>query len=270
MSLVRCIVLTGNGISSEMETAHACQLAGADEVQTVFLWDLASGKASLDAGQLLVLPGGFLDGDDLGAAHATAIRLRHTQVNGQSLFEQLQAFAARGGLMLGIGNGFQLMVKLGLLPALGDPLGTPQVALATNLSGRFEDRWVTLKADPESPCVFTRDIDQLELPVRHVAGRLIAPEDVLSQLQQQHLAPLLYAHPLTGDVADTHPHNPDGSALGMAALCDATGRLFGMMPHPEGFLHRTHHPRWTREERPEEGDGLAIFRNAISYIRDNM
>jgi len=130
MSQVRAIVLAGNGINCEMETAHACKMAGADEVHIVYLWDLAAGDASLDGYQLLCFPGGFLDGDDLGSARASAIRLRHTSINGESLLDQLRRYVERGGLALGICNGFQLMIKLGLLPGAG---GTQRLPRAIGL-----------------------------------------------------------------------------------------------------------------------------------------
>jgi phosphoribosylformylglycinamidine synthase len=265
--VVRAMVLAGNGINCEMETAHACRLGGADRVDITYLWDLASGSASLAGCDLLCLPGGFLDGDDLGSARASAIRLRHTRVGGGSLLDQIGAFVDGGGLMIGICNGFQLMVKLGLLPSLGGERGAQTATLTWNDSGRYEDRWVTLAVDPESPCVFTRGLTRLELPVRHGEGKIVAAAEVLDQIRAGHQAPLAYVDPATGQPTAEYPQNPNGSPFGIAALTDPTGRLFGLMPHPEAFLHRTNHPRWTREELPEEGAGLAMFRNAVEFIR---
>lgn len=267
---VRCIVLAGNGINCETETAHACRTAGADDVDIVYIWDLAAGKATLDGYQFMLFPGGFLDGDDLGSARASTIRLRHTLVNGQSLLDQIRAFVDRGGLVLGICNGFQLMIKLGLLPALDGRLGEPQATLSTNASSRFEDRWVTLKADPDSPCIFTRGVGTIELPVRHGEGKIAASDETFALIHERHQCPLVYVDPATGAATEKYPLNPNGSRDGIAALTDPTGRLFGLMPHPEAFVHRTNHPRWTRENLPEEGDGLLIFKNAINYIRQNM
>ncbi|MBN2344530.1 MAG: phosphoribosylformylglycinamidine synthase subunit PurQ [Deltaproteobacteria bacterium] len=270
MSKVRAIVLAGNGINCERETAYACKLGGADEVDIVYLWDLAAGEASLDGYQFLCCPGGFLDGDDLGSAKASTIRLRHTEINGHSLVEQIQGHVEKGGLVMGICNGFQLMIKLGLLPALDNQLGVPQATLTWNNSSRFEDRWVTLKADPASTCIFTKGIDTLELPVRHGEGQIVAPEETMIAVRERHQGPLAYINPETGEATETYPLNPNGTRFGIAALSDTTGRLFGMMPHPEAFLHRTNHPRWTRENLPEEGAGLQIFKNAVNYIRENM
>jgi phosphoribosylformylglycinamidine synthase len=266
---VRALVLAGNGINCEKETAYACKLAGADQVDIVYIWDLAANKASLDSYQFLIFPGGFLDGDDLGSARASTIRLSHTEVNNRLLVDQIGDFADRGRLIMGICNGFQLMIKLGLLPALDGSSGTAQATLTWNDNGRFEDRWVTLKADPESPCVFTKGVDIIELPVRHGEGKIVAPEETMTKIRKSHQSPLLYINPKTKEATTEYPYNPNGTMFGMSALCDTTGRLFGLMPHPEAFLHKTNHPRWTRENLKEEGDGLLLFQNAVNYIKEN-
>ena len=264
---VRAMVLAGNGINCEMETAHACRLGGVDQTDITYLWDLAAGKATLEGYDLLCLPGGFLDGDDLGSARASAIRLRHTEVNGRPLTDQIVGFVNDGGLVIGICNGFQLMIKLGLLPALDNKANEVQATLTWNDSGRFEDRWVHLKIDPESPCVFTRGLDKIMLPIRHGEGKIVAPDETFDRVVTAHQAPLAYIDPETGEPTMEYPLNPNGTAQGIAGLTDPTGRLFGLMPHPEAFLHRTNHPRWTREDLPQEGDGLALFRNAVEYIK---
>lgn len=266
---VNVMVLTGNGINCEMETAHACRLAGADRVDITYLWDFASGHASLASYDFLCLPGGFLDGDDLGCARASAIRLRHTVAQDRRLIDHLTQFAGDGGLILGICNGFQLMVKLGLLPAREERLGQQQVTLTWNDSGRFEDRWVDLIADPDSNCVFTRGVGQITLPVRHGEGKIVCGEGHSPQtLLDAHQVPLRYADPETGEPTTAYPHNPNGTPGGMASLSDPTGRLFGLMPHPEAFVTCLQHPRWTRDELPEQGDGLTLFCNAVDFIRD--
>ncbi len=268
---VRVMVLSGNGINCEMETAHACRLAGADHVDVTYLWDLASGKADLNGYNLLCLPGGFLDGDDLGSARASAIRIHNTYIGQEQLFDQFRRFIESGGLIFGICNGFQLMVKLGLLPALDGDLGIQQVTLTWNNSGRFEDRWVDLAITPESPCVFTRGLSRITLPVRNGEGKLVtANKATEKKLLEQYQAPLFYIDPETGDKTMDYPLNPNGSQSSIAALTDATGRLFGMMPHPEAFLHRTNHPAWTRIDLPDDGDGLALFVNAVDFIRKEV
>lgn len=267
MASVRALVISGNGTNCERETAHACRLAGA-AVRVVPIWDLVAGEVRLDDFQFLCLPGGFMDGDDLGAARACANRYRHARLgSGQRLWDALREFVQAGKLVLGICNGFQLMVKLGLLPEL-DPFRPRQrVTLTFNDSGRFEDRWVELVVDPDSPCVFTRGLERLALPVRHGEGKLVAPDAAARRdLEQRWLVPLRYAAP-AGGPTEAYPHNPNGSPGGAAALCDPSGRLFGLMPHPEAYTHRTHHPRWTRlPALPEQGAGLALFHNAVDTL----
>ena len=260
------IVLSGNGTNCEMETAYACRLAGFTRVDIVTVWELVGGDACLEGYDLLCLPGGFLDGDDLGSAKAQANRFLHTVVKktGLPLIAQITAFIQNKKLILGICNGFQLMVKLGLLPAINGNF-TQQVTLFNNDSGRFEDRWIWLKTNPDSPCVFTKGIDTLYLPVRHGEGKFVARDrEMLEMLRKSNQIVLTYIDPDTQQAAMKYPDNPNGSQFSIAGICDPSGRLFGLMPHPEGFLDRTNHPRWTREDLPEEGMGRAIFRNAYA------
>jgi phosphoribosylformylglycinamidine (FGAM) synthase-like amidotransferase family enzyme len=267
---VRVMVLAGNGINCEYETAHACKLGGADRVDTVHINELLEGERTLDAYHLVCLPGGFLDGDDLGAAKACANRFRHAVIpsTGERFWDQLLRFIEDGRLVLGICNGFQLMVKLGLAPALKGRYGEQEVTLTFNDSGRFEDRWVHLTVNTQSPCVFTTGLERLYLPVRHGEGKfLTAGPSITEQLKKKGLICLYYTDEAYTEATMDYPFNPNGSVEGIAGISDETGRVFGLMPHPEGYLHRTNHPRWTREELPEEGAGVAIFRNAVDYIR---
>ena len=172
---------------------------------------------------------------------------------------------------MGVCNGFQLMAKLGLIPAVGGHYGEQKVTLTFNDSGRFEDRWVHLKINPRSPCVFTKGLDKVHLPVRHGEGKFLpASTSVMQQLKETGLVCLHYTDETYRGPTMKYPLNPNGSVEGVAGICDETGRLFGLMPHPEAFLHRTHHPRWTREDLPEEGVGVAFFRNAVQYVRQNV
>lgn len=270
---VKALVLTGNGINCEREMAHACKMAGADVVDIVFLYDLLSGEVRLDDYHFLNLPGGFLDGDDLGSAKAGAHRLKYARIGGRGerLEESILRFIREGKLILGVCNGFQLMVKAGLLPALSGRYGEQEVTLTCNESGRFEDRWVGLKVDPASPCIFTRGLERLYLPVRHGEGKFIPRDgEVLEEMRKKRLVALQYADPVTQKPTEKYPLNPNGSVEGIAGICDETGRLFGLMPHPEAYLDFVNHPRWTREKVPEEGMGLAIFRNAVEHIRRDL
>ncbi len=269
---IRALVVAGNGTNCEAEMAHACRLGGADEVEIVHFAQLLHGEKSLLDYDFLNLPGGFLDGDDLGSAKAHAIRLRYARTaHGESLFDQIITFINQGKIILGICNGFQLLAKLGLVPALRGAYGTQTTTLTFNDSGTFEDRWVYLTVNEKSPCIFTRGIAGLYLPVRHGEGKFI-PGDaaVLKELQDRHLVVAQYTDRSCEKAVMDYPLNPNGSAEAIAGICDETGRVFGMMPHPEAYLHYTNHPRWTREPVPEEGMGVAIFRNAVEYLRNNL
>jgi len=268
---VKAIVITGNGTNCEREVATACRLAGAD-CDIVHIAELLTGRVTLDRYHFLNLAGGFLDGDDLGSAKAGANRLKHAAVKGsdQSLADQLQQFIADGKLVMGVCNGFQLMVKLGLLPALGGDYLTQTATLSHNDSGRFEDRWCELAVDTNSPCVYTRGLDRIYLPVRHGEGKFIADAATLKAIDDKNLACLRYAD-TKGQPTMDYPQNPNGAMNAIAGVCDESGRLFGLMPHPEAYTHRTHHPRWTREANlPEEGMGLWLYRNAVDFLREQV
>jgi phosphoribosylformylglycinamidine synthase subunit PurQ / glutaminase len=266
---ISAIVITGNGTNCEMEMAHACKLAGFDRVEIVHISELLCGIKRLDDYQFLNLPGGFLDGDDLGSAKAGANRILHARVSGgERLFDQFRRFILSGKLILGVCNGFQLLVKLGVLPGLNGIYDRQTVTLTYNDSGRFEDRWVYLSVNAASPCVFTRGLDGIYLPVRHGEGKFVTNDDkTLADLKKKNLIALQYSDSTYGRITMDYPANPNGSMGAIAGICNETGRIFGLMPHPEAYLHRTNHPRWTREKLPEEGMGLLIFRNASAFLR---
>jgi phosphoribosylformylglycinamidine synthase len=271
---VKAIVIAGNGTNCEREVANACRLGGADVADIVHIAELLAGRVQLDGYHFLNLAGGFLDGDDLGSAKAGANRLLHAPVRGRGehLIDQVRRFISDGKLVMGVCNGFQLMVKMGMLPALGGDYRQQSTTLTFNDGGRFEDRWVYLKADPASPCVFTRGLKGLYLPIRHGEGKFVAEStSLLETIEARHLAVLKYADPGFLAPSMEYPYNPNGSQAAIAGLCDETGRIFGLMPHPEAYVHRTHHPRWTREaDLPEEGMGLWLYRNAVDFIRREL
>jgi phosphoribosylformylglycinamidine synthase len=253
--------------------AHACRLGGADEVDIVHISELVYGDKRLDDYQFLNLPGGFLDGDDLGAARAGANRLRYTRVKttGERLFDQILRFIRDGKLILGVCNGFQLMVKSGMLPGFDGDYEIQRVTITYNDSGRFEDRWVSLVINHESPCVFTRGLESVYLPVRHGEGKFIPGDnETLKRLKQRGLVVAQYTDRHGQRPTMEYPLNPNGSVEAIAGICDETGRLMGLMPHPEAYTHFTNHPRWTREKLQEEGRGVAFFRNAVEYVRKNL
>ena len=260
----RVLVLSGCGINCERETAHAFGLpAVGGEAVCVHLNDLIAQPDQLDDFHIMVVPGGFAFGDDIAAGIVLATRLRYR------LERPLSKFLADGKLLLGICNGFQVLVRLGVLPAAGGRKWEQEATLTTNDSAKFEDRWVHLQIDPACPSPFVQGIDRLYLPVRHGEGKFLTrDDDVLQTLRANHQIAARYSGP--GGAAAPYPWNPNGSVDDVAAVCDPSGRVFGLMPHPEAYTHRTHHPRWTREPLPEEGQGVAIFRNAVAFARAHL
>lgn len=215
--------------------------------------------------QILCLPGGFSYGDDIASGRILANQLR------RHLGEPLAHFRESGKLILGICNGFQILIQSGLLLD-DDPQLGPPATLAWNNSGKFEDRWVRLRADG-SKCVFLAGIERMYLPVAHGEGRLVLRDpDRLTRLDRDGQLVLHYAGAVATAMTATqghsvaYPDNPNGSVADVAGLCDASGRVFGLMPHPERYVDPTQHPRWTRGEAQTPGDGLRIFANAVAYF----
>jgi phosphoribosylformylglycinamidine synthase len=158
-----------------------------------------------------------------------------------------------------------------LLPGFDGDYTAQRATLTFNDSGRFEDRWVNLGVNRQSPCIFTRGMDTVYLPVRHGEGKFVVESAaVLQKLHRQSQVVMHYSRRDSGKPTDDYPCNPNGSIDGIAGICDESGRMLGMMPHPEGYLHYTNHPRWTRERLPEEGAGVAFFRNAADYVRQSL
>lgn len=272
MTKLKAIVLAGNGTNCEMEMAHACKLGGFEHVDIVPVFDLLTGEVRLDDYHFLNMPGGFLDGDDLGSAKAAANMYKFARIggDGEPLAEAIGRFIRQGKCILGVCNGFQLLIKLGLLPAFDGNYFDQNVTLTFNDSGRFEDRWVYLKAENKSPCVFLNIDQTLYLPIRHGEGKIVCMDQkTLDRLEQNHHVVLRYAA-ADGAPTQTYPANPNGSANAIAGICDETGRVFGLMPHPEAFLHYTNHPRWQRQTLPEEGDGLSFFKNVYEYLKSHF
>lgn len=259
MATPRVVVLTGFGINCDYETRDAFILAGA-EADRVHVNDLIENSAALGRYQILAVPGGFSFGDDIASGKVLANKLKYR------MGEAFQKFLLKDSLVIGICNGFQVLVRLGVLPGAGEGLTEQKATLTYNDSGKFEDRWVRLEAVQHSPCVFTRGLKWIELPVRHGEGKFYTGDSaVLEQLDRNGQVVLRYA---TADSSRPAPYpaNPNGSEEDIAGICDPAGRVFGLMPHPEAFIHRYHHPRWTRQDQADEGQGLAIFRNAVDYF----
>ena len=246
----RALVLRAPGTNCDLETAHAFERAGGI-ARRVHVRALAERPAAADDYQILCIPGGFSYGDDVASGRILALELV------TRLSDMLRRFRDRGGLVLGICNGFQVLLQTGLL--LSDEAGHRQATLAHNRSGRYVDRWVRLRCQPGN-CVFLHGLTTLELPVAHAEGRFVARSEAdLESLAAAGQLPLRYAA-YAGGVAT----NPNGSVADVAGSCDPTGRVFGLMPHPERFITATQHPAWHGRLDPDAaGSGLAVFVNAV-------
>jgi phosphoribosylformylglycinamidine synthase I len=254
MAKVRTLILRAPGTNCDEETAFAFEKAGS-LVDLAHVNELVRGDKSLPHYQILVIPGGFTYGDDVSGGKILANELK------LKLAEDIQRFFERGGLILGICNGFQVLVKAGILPPVEN--GQRQrLTLAGNDSNRFECRWVYLRVNQKSPCIFTRGISALYLPVAHGEGKVMAEAETLSQLN----VVVRYTNN-KGDAKAGYPYNPNGSVDNIAGICDGSGRIFALMPHPERFIRWTQHPRWTREAPRQQGDGLGIFLNAVDWVK---
>lgn len=259
-AISRVLVLRTGGVNCDVETEHAFRLAGA-QVERLHINRLLEKERALDEFQVLVVPGGFSYGDDIAAGKLFANELVYR------LREPLERFVADGKLVLGVCNGFQVLIRAGLLPGFV-AVGTQEATLTHNDSGRFECRWVHLQPEP-TPCVFTRGMERaIQLPVAHAEGKLLASDAVLDRIESQSQIVFRYCDPSGG--AAGYPANPNGSAKGIAGVCNPSGTVLGLMPHPERFVQRTQHPRWTREALPAEGHGMALFRNAVDYAREHL
>jgi phosphoribosylformylglycinamidine synthase I len=250
--MVRALVLRADGTNCDEETAHAFRISGAD-VAIVHINELMNGAKSLEDFQIVAVPGGFAHGDDVASGKILANLIRYR------LNRDFVKFIESGRLLIGICNGFQAIVKAGLLPAFGG-LGKQEATLAANDSGYFIDRWVRLKHVNKGRCVFTRGMKSgIFVPINHGEGKFVAPPEILRRLEEN------------DQVVFKYLDNPNGSLNGIAGICNEQGNVFGLMPHPEKYVSKYTHPYWTREKSlPEEGDGLAIFRNAVEYAKRKL
>lgn len=255
----RVLILRAPGVNCDLETAHAFERAGG-QTQPLHVRSLLERPGQIREFQILCLPGGFSYGDDLGAGRILGNKIRY------QLADALAEFREAGKLILGICNGFQILMKSGILLA-DDPRLGPTATLTNNQSGKFEDRWIQLRVT-STKCVFFAGIESMYLPVAHAEGKFVPRDDrVLAQLEQNGQLVLRYAQEGVGGEVP-YPANPNGSIADVAAVCDTTGRVCGLMPHPERHIEPTQHPRWTRRnEQPAQGDGLRVFQNAVAYFR---
>ena len=273
MNPVNVLVLTGYGLNCDHETAYAFELAGAN-ASRVHINSLIDGSIVLDDFQIMVFIGGFSWGDDHGAGVIQAVRMK------THLGDRLLSFVEGGNLVMGICNGFQTLVNLGLLPGFDHNYQTRSLALAFNDCGNFRNQWVNLKVNAESPCIFTRGIEQAEFPVRHGEGKFFADSDTIDRLIENNQVALQYALADGSPAGGRFPDNPNGSLHDIAGICDPTGRIFGLMPHPEAYNHRTNHPDWTRTKEiakrrgaDPENDltvGIRMLKNGVDFIRESQ
>ena len=266
---VQALVLCGYGLNCDRETAYALELAGA-EARRVHINSLVSRETRLTDFQIMAFVGGFSWGDDHGAGVIQAHRLK------TRLGDDLIEFVTGGGLVIGICNGFQTLVNLGLLPGCDNDYRSRSVALIANDCGNFRDDWVHLRVNEASPCVFTTGMTSFDLPVRHGEGKFFCEDQMLARLTAANQVVMRYADEGGRPAGGGFPENPNGSLDDIAGICDSTGRVFGLMPHPEAFNHPTNHPAWTRQKAraAREGrpfpdnpltDGVRLLKNGVDY-----
>jgi len=260
-SAPRIAVLTGYGLNCEKETAYVFEKCGGI-ADLIHINDLINKEKSLAPYQIAAFIGGFSFGDHVASGRVLAIKFKY------HLKEELLSFLKKDSLIIGICNGFQTLVKLGVLPGFQSEL-EQKVTLTHNEKIGYQDRWVKLRFNPQSSCVFTKGLDYLETPVRHGEGRfLIDNKETLSLLEKNQQIVCQYVHPETNEPTQEFPYNPNGSIKSIAGICSPEGKIFGLMPHPEAFHSIYNHPRWTHMdiENYPLPLGLKIFQNAVNYF----
>jgi phosphoribosylformylglycinamidine synthase len=277
MKKPKVLVLTGFGLNCEKESFYSWELAGAQpeyiHINELIRGDEIGSKKTLEEFEILHIIGGFAHADDHGAGVLLANQFKYRLGN------QLEDFIKDGKLILSICNGFQAAVNLGLLPGFNENYSSREVALAYNDIGNFRNIWTHLTVNKESPCIFTKGIERAEFVNRHGEGKFYAPSEVIKKLFENNQVVLQYAQ-ADGSLANgKYPYNPNGSLEDIAGICDPTGKIFGLMPHPEAYNNWTNHPQWTRlkerlkregKDYPSEGAGIQIFRNAVNYSQEKL
>ncbi|MDP8267526.1 MAG: phosphoribosylformylglycinamidine synthase subunit PurQ [Candidatus Tenebribacter davisii] len=274
MKKVKALVITGFGINCEEEMAAAYKLAEA-EAEIYHLNDIFNGITSIHNFDVLNFPGGFSFGDDLGSGKVLANKMKYKKMDsGKTLLEEIKIFLNNGKFILGICNGFQFLVKMGLLPNTKGNFDQ-EVTLTRNNSAKYEDRWIYLKKNPNCKTPFLKDIDVMPCPVRHGEGKLIIKDKgIKTEILNQNMNAFSYCD-ADGNITSEYPLNPNGADLDCAALTDPSGQVLGMMPHPEAFLSLYNHPNWGQLKRQnpdisEDGAGLKIFRNIVKHVTSSI
>jgi phosphoribosylformylglycinamidine synthase I len=258
---VKAIVVRAAGINCDWDTQFALEQAGA-KAECVHINRLTEEKALLGQFQILVVPGGFSYGDDVAAGKILANQFIH------HLREQVRCFVDQGKLVLGICNGFQVLVKAGILPDLDKTGRQEHVTITYNDSAKYEDRWAYLQPSTDR-CVFLEPGRRIYLPVAHGEGKVVTRDpQVLDRLRSEGYIALRYVD--QDGHEGPYPVNPNGSVDSIAGLTDSTGRVLGLMPHPERFVHPTHHPHWTRLKGQTSCDGRIPFTRAVQYVKEHF
>lgn len=260
---VKTIVLRAAGTNCDRETKYVFEASGA-EAEPVHINALKRGDIKLDDYHIIAIPGGFSYGDDIAAG-----RIFANELTGKAS-DQLARFIADGKLIIGICNGFQIMAKAGLLPGINGGAARPKMTVFDNDSGKYECRWVHLKRVDNDNCIFTRGMPEIiELPVAHGEGKVMFDsDDTRSALWKNNQVVFQYVD--EKGKFGAFPVNPNGATDHIAGVCDPTGRIFGLMPHPERYAVPWHHPSWTRGGTPATASGILIFRNAVKFAKKHL
>jgi phosphoribosylformylglycinamidine synthase I len=262
----KVLIFSGYGLNSEEETAYGFELAGA-VADIVHINDIVDGRYKLNDYQMLSFPGGFAYGDDTGAGNAYANKIKN------HLWESVKEFVQKDKLVIGICNGCQIIHNLGLVPAFENNYGERQIALTNNKSARFTTRWTDMKVLAKTP--WLNGIDTISLPIAHGEGNFYSTKENLKHLKKNRQIALQYIKGPMSTYLDL-PANPNGSIEDIAGIIDETGKILGLMPHPERGMLFSHRPDWpmikeklVREKKklPTEAPGLQIFKNAVKYFK---
>ena len=263
----KALIITGYGINCEEETALCFKKAGAN-AEIVHINDIIDGNKKLNDYQIMAFPGGFSYGDDTGSGNALANKIKN------NLNDDILNFAQEDKLIIGICNGFQILANLGLIPATDLKFGERQAALMHNRTARFECHWIHLKNN-SNKCIWTKDIEQIHLPIAHGEGNFYTNDETLEKMKADDQIVFRYIKPDGSAANQELPHNPNGAMEDIAGVCDPSGRILGMMPHPERFNSFTNENGWELKKEkliregkdlPTDGAGLKLFKNAVNYF----
>lgn len=263
MTTVKVLVVRVEGTNCDVETIEAFQMVGA-EAKLAHLNELIRNEVELNDYHILCIPGGFSYGDDLGAGKLLANQLKYR------LKRKIEDFISEGRAIIGICNGFQALVKAGLIPAFEKPFLKQEATLALNERGLFVDRWIYIRHEKECRCILTKNLNSkiLYIPVNHAEGRFIASREVIDLMEKEGYVVFRYVDP-DGRIAG-YPWNPNGSMNNIAGICNTDGNILGLMPHPEKYVHHYLHPYWSRIRTNSKPDGLLFFKTIVDNVAKKL